>query len=422
MYQQFPTKPGVYYFKDVAGEIIYIGKALSLRHRVASYFNKNVKDPKTRQLVSQIKSASYILANSEFEALLLEAKLIKEHRPKYNVQLKDGKRYLYIAVSKEECPRIWPIRRVEIETNLLDWYGPFPSAGEVRMVLKTIRRIFPYRTGCKVMAGKPCLDYQINLCPGTCFKEVPEYSKTITLIRQILAGKTTRLIKILEKKMGRAAEELNFEEASRLKRQITALAYVTTGWRSVPTDTADPGLALTGLRKLLVKFQEIDPITMKRVEGYDISNLGKDIIVGSMAVFIDGRPEKGEYRKFKIRQTAGQNDIAGIKEVVGRRLGHREWLYPQLILIDGGKGQVGAAFEAIRSKNLAGQIALLGLAKKAETIIIPKITTETIKSWRSLKLARDKAELRLLQAVRDEAHRFARRYYMTLHARKIGKH
>jgi len=428
-YKTFPSKPGVYYFKNKTGQIIYIGKALSLRHRVANYFQKNIKDPKTKQLVSEIDKCEYLLADSEFDALLLEAKLIKEHRPKYNVLLKDDKRYLYIAISKENCPRIFVVRKVELEQNLLDWYGPFPSGGEARQVLKTIRHIFPYRTRCKVMSGKPCLDYQLNLCPGVCFKPVPEYKKIIFDIRQILSGKTNRLLKSLATNMQTAAKNLNFEEAQKLKRQLTALTNITQNWRHVPTDKIENSLAVANLRKILVKYQGIDPITVKKIEGYDISNLGKDIIVGGMVAFSDGVPDKAQYRKFKISLRINnkekrinlqkQNDPEGIKQIIFRRLNHPEWLYPQLILVDGGKGQVTAAQDALKMKKLSGQIALLGLAKRQETIVLPKIEDNQITKWKMLKLPKNSPALKLLQSIRDESHRFAQNYYKLLHRKKI---
>jgi excinuclease ABC subunit C len=426
----FPAKPGVYYFKDKTGKIIYIGKAISLKHRVASYFNKNDHSPKTRQMVSEIKSAKYIVANSEFEALLLEAKLVKEHRPKYNVMLKDDKRYLYIALSKETAPRIFLIRKPETESGLLDWYGPFPSAGNARQVLRTIRPIFPYRTRCKIMEGKPCIDFQIGLCPGTCFKNVPEYHNTIHNIRQILSGKTKILIRNLEKKMQHASDELNFEEAQKMKKQLISLVNVTQGWRTIPEDKIEGMQALEKIRKILVKFQGLDPIMIKRIEGYDVSNLGRDIIVSSMVVFIDGQADKAEYRKFKItfksKGVAGrknleeQNDPEGIKQTIIRRLSHPDWLYPQLILVDGGKPQVSAAFQALKTKRLAGQTALLGLAKKEDTIVLPVFNGDIIKSWKMIKMPRNSDELKLLQQIRDEAHRFAQNYYKLLHQKKLN--
>lgn len=427
-FKSFPSKPGIYYFKNKAGKIIYIGKALSLKHRVASYFQKTDHNRKTKIMVGQIFSADYILAESEFDALLLEAKLIKEHRPKYNILLKDDKRYLYIAISKEQCPRIFPVRKVELEQNLLDWFGPFPSGTEVRQVLKIIRKIFPYRTKCKVMCGKPCLDYQINLCPGTCFKPVADYKKTIHQIRQILAGKTNKLINNLQKKMTEASKNMQYEQAQKIKGQLSSLVYVTQGWRHIPMDRQENNFIGNKLRKILVRYQTIDPITINKIEGYDISNLGRDIIVGAMVSFTHGQPDKANYRKFKITLTTNdknrkinmlkQNDSLSIKHILLRRLRHSEWIYPQLILLDGGKGQVSAAFEAMQSKKLF-ETAILGLAKKKEEIVIPKIDKGNISGWKVLKLPTSSPTLKLLQQVRDEAHRFAQNYYKVLHKRKM---
>lgn len=453
-----PKKPGVYLFKDQKGRIIYIGKALSLKDRIKSYFRQLLADEKTRLLVSQIAGFDYQIVPSEFEALLLEAKLIKEYKPKYNSQLKDDKRHLYIGITKSP-PRIFPFRRPELEKDLLDWFGPFPSARSVRQVLRILRRIFPY-CSCRPPPKRQCLYFHINLCPGFENLSTKEYQADIQKIRRTLNGKTTFIIRNLEKKMNQAAKKLFFEKAQKYKQQVAYLKHVTQGWRPISEFEDTAPMALLKLRRLLVKYQGLSPTTLNKIEGYDVSNLGKDIIVGAMVAFVNGQPEKGLYRKFKIRlgsrpkhprngkleqnnktnpnyrtevklpwsrwenrqdkMTTASSDPASIEQIIFRRLNHPEWLYPQLILVDGGKPQVSAALEAIKEKDLAGQICILGLAKRKETIVVPKIKNQQIIGWKLLNYSPQNPALKLLQQIRDEAHRFAQKYYQHLHLKKSG--
>lgn len=432
--KNLPRQPGVYLFKNPKNQVLYIGKALSLKDRIKSYFSQTPTDPKTKILVSQIADLDYQIVPSEFEALLLEANLIKKYRPKYNLRLKDDKRYLYIGIAKSPY-RVFPTRRPELEKNLFDWFGPFPSAGSVNRVLKIFRRVLPY-CSCRKPSRRQCLYFHLNLCPGIENLSSEEYRQDINKIRRILGGKTSLLLKSLEKKMKEAAKKLEFEKAQKLKNQVQALQYVTQGWRTIPKDDLEPSIALIKLKRLLIRHQGIDPITINKIEGYDVSNLGRNIIVGSMAAFTNGHPEKSLYRKFKInldpktkdswshwevfqhKKTTVSSDPVSIHQIVRRRLNHPEWLYPQLILVDGGKAQVSAAFKAIKEKGLVNQICLLGLAKKKETIIIPRIKKGEIANWKLLNYSPRSSALQLLQQVRDESHRFAQRYYKHLHLKK----
>lgn len=412
--RQLPKKPGVYIFRNSNSQIIYIGKALSLKNRVGSYFQQKHKDPKTQELVQNIADLEFIVVNSEFEALLLEARLIKQHEPKYNIVQKDSKSYLYIVIGKEFPNRIFTARWGELDQNLLDWYGPFPSSTDARRILKTLRRIFPFRT-CKNLPKSPCLYLHLNLCPGVCVTK-NGYEKTVIHLRQILSGKINKLIKELEKEMKSTAKTLDFEKALVIKNRVDSLHRLTEGWRSVPKEKQESSRAILELRKILVKYQGTDPVALSKIEGYDVSNLGTDIIVGSLVSFIDGEPDTSLYRKFNLKYNQlGQDDPEGIKNILQRRLNHPEWIYPQLVLIDGGKTQVGAAFEALKEKGLLGQISLLGLTKEDEIIVIPRIEKERITKWKLLGLSRRSPELQLLQAVRDEAHRFAQKYYQRRH-------
>ena len=416
--KQLPKKPGVYLFRNSNSKIIYIGKALSLKNRVKSYFQNKHKDPKTQELVQNIADLEFIVVNSEFEALLLEARLIKQHEPKYNIIQKDSKSYLYIVIGKEFPNRIFTARWGELNQSLLDWYGPFPSSTDARRILKTLRRIFPFRT-CKNLPKSPCLYLHLNLCPGVCVTK-NDYEKTITHLRQILSGKTNKLIKELEKEMKSAAKALEFEKAWLIKNQVNSLHRLTEGWRSVPKEKQESSRAIFELRKILVKYQGTDPISLSKIEGYDVSNLGTDIIVGSLVSFIDGEPDSSLYRKFNLKYNQlGQDDPESIKNILRRRFNHSEWIYPQLVLIDGGKTQVSAAFGALKEKGLLGQISLLGLTKEDEVIVIPRIEKERITQWKLLRLSRRSPELQLLQAIRDEAHRFAQKYYQRRHRQNL---
>lgn len=425
--QQIPNKPGIYYFKNKKGKIIYIGKALSLKPRVKSYFSQKSAsgrtgiDEKTKQLISQISSLDYLVVNSEIEALLLEAKLIKEHQPQYNIQHKDGKRYLYIAILLSPFPRLNIVRRIDLNDKINAWYGPFPSGSAAKQVLKIIRRIFPF-CSCKTPPKRQCFYAHLGLCPGIENLNSPEYKKNITRIKKFLNGQSKTLIKSLEIEMRKKAKAEKFEEAKLLRDKIQAIAYITQSWTRVPAEDENHLLALKELRKLIIKHQRIDPITLTKIEGYDVSNLGKDIIVGSMIAFINGIPKKSLYRKFNIKIfQKTQNDTAAIMQIIERRLKHQEWLYPQLILVDGGKPQVSAAFTAIKEKELTDHIAILGLAKKLELIISPRIQNGKLKGFRTIKLKKSSEVLKLLQQVRDESHRFAQRYYKALHQKQTLK-
>jgi len=421
---ELPKKPGVYIFRNSAGKIIYIGKALVLKNRVGSYFKQKHTDPKTIELVTNIADWEFIVVNSEFEALLLEAHLIKQHAPKYNIVQKDSKSYLYIVIGKEYPNRIFTARWTELSElseNILDWYGPFPSSTDARQILKFVRRIFPFRS-CKKLPKSPCLYKDLKLCPGVCILSDSTYSKTIRNIKLVLSGKIINLVSLLTKEMKEFSKNFNYEEAQMVKRQIEALQSLTSGWRTVPKEKQDFAKIIFTLRKLIVKYQGFDPTFINKIEGYDVSNLGKTVIVGSMVAFVNGEPEKDSYRKFNMEYNlAGPDDPEGIKKLIERRFKHSEWVFPQVILVDGGKTQIGAAFEAIKNAGQVGKISLLGLTKEFETIIIPKIKQEKIVGWQTIRLARRSPELQLLQAIRDEAHRFAQKYYQKLHQKFLLK-
>jgi len=419
LYQNLPNQPGVYLFKDSSRQVLYVGKALNLKKRVRNYFDTQPKEERIKKLLTEAKKIDFYQVEGEIEALLLEARLIKQFKPKYNVRLKDDKRYLYVGITKEKYPQIKLLRQPECESSLLAWYGPFPSSSSLKEILRLLRRIFPYRS-CRKLTSKSCLYHHLNLCPGMCLTEVKSYQKTIKKMMMFLEGQITPLMKKLQKEMKKAADSQKYEEAGRIKKQIELIENLFHH-HGQGGDEGKTQKQADELRKLLVKYSGIEPSRIERLEAYDVANLGENLIVGAMVVFVNGEPDKSQYRQFNLKgptyakASAGKGDPGGIKQILVRRLTHQEWLYPQAILVDGGKTQVNAAFEAVREKNLAKQIPVLGLAKKEEKIFIPKVSKETIVAWKIVPYQSSSLVHQLLQQARDEAHRFAQRYYKKLY-------
>lgn len=412
MYQSLPTSPGVYIFKDKQDKIIYVGKAINLKKRVSQYFLRDdALGPKTQTLVSQIAKIDYQTVGSEIEALILESSLIKKYKPKYNSKLTDDRSYIYICITKEKCPIIFSTHRSKIPENCFI-YGPFPSGTSVRLLLKTIRRIFPFYTR-KIHSKSPCLYCHLNLCPGV-NPDLKTYRRNISKIKKILSGNIRNLAADLKKEMKKFSDSQNFESAMQIRDQINSLNYVVSGWQNLnnlfekvdlPED--ESSRAVDELKTLLKPyFPKISSIN--RIECFDISNLGSRYFVGSMSVFENGFLNKSEYRKFKIYSKVTPDDQFMIKEVVYRRLKHSEWQYPEIIMVDGGKPQVSAAtnaFNLSENKNSIPNIILIGLAKKEETIIF-----KNANNWVEVNLPKNSDALKLLQNLRDEAHRFANKY------------
>ncbi|HNP89006.1 MAG: UvrABC system protein C [Microgenomates group bacterium ADurb.Bin219] len=411
IYQNLPQSPGVYLFKDKKQKVIYIGKAINLRNRVKNHFTDKNDDLRHKNLISLVEKIDFQTVSWEFEALLLEARLIKQYKPKFNILLKDDTRYLYVGITKDKFPQIKLVRQPEKDENLSDWFGPFPSSYGLKEVLRFVRRIFPYRS-CENLPKKPCLYSHLKLCSAPCINQVESYPQTIRKIKMLLNGEVKPLISLLTKQMNLSSQKQKFEEAQGYKKQIEMIQNLLTK-RPKSAEEERFVKQLEQLKNILIRYQNFDPFIIHRLEAYDISNLGKEIIVGSMVAFIDGEPDTSQYRKFRISNQF-QDDFGAIKQVILRRLGHQEWVYPQVILVDGGKGQISAAFEAIKEKNLAGKVGLLGLTKELETIVIPEIKIDKITGWKKLNLSINSPALQLLQHSRDEAHRFAQRYYKIL--------
>ena len=418
--RSLPETPGVYLMKNASGELLYVGKAGNLRRRVESYFNRP-HDSRIQKLVSEIKRIDYLQTDTAIEALILEAELIKRHQPPFNVREKDDTSFLYIEIAnlddvgkKLAFPCVSLVRGKDAPRGKR--YGPFTASSQAREALRIIRRIFPFSThsnfreqtvgtpppppllrgegeGGVIRGKRPCFDYQIGLCPGTCIGAISrsEYQKNIRHIVLFLEGKKARVIKNLEREMKSASRALDFEKAERLKRQLFALQHIQ--------DIA----LINEPDALLAKPYALNPTY--RIEGYDISNISGDSAVGSMVVFVNGKPDKNEYRKFRIKTVEGSNDVAMLREVLSRRF-QNAWRLPQLILVDGGLPQARAAARTV--KLFRHRIPVVGLAKGPErkrNDVIGAIPKET--------------DPRTLIRVRDEAHRFAVSYHKKLRGAKF---
>ena len=407
-----PTGSGVYLFKDAAGSVIYAGKAVNIRKRVESYFRANTASLKTDLLVSHIARIETIPTASEAQALILEASLIKQYQPKYNVELKDGKTYPFIQMTKEEFPLVSVVRfnaRKHKDVNA-ELYGPYVNPTLIREALQIIRKIFPFRT-CEPFADKLCLYYDLGLCQGPCEGKIgkEDYQRNIHSVRLILDGKKDDLYRSLRLEMERLSRCRDFEGAGRLRDQIRAIGALYSGTGDINYfKEAEQLQRAIGLRAAPV-----------RIECFDVSNIMGNQSVGSMVSFLNGKPDKNNYRRFRIKTVKGIDDFQMIAEIVKRRYARLQkegTSFPDLIVIDGGKGQLGAAVKELKKLNLS--LPVISLAKQEEEIFVPGKRD-------SLKLAHDSLGLKLLMRVRDEAHRFGLKYHTLLRSKKflaIAKH
>jgi excinuclease ABC subunit C len=536
--QSLPQKPGVYLMKSKKEEIIYIGKASSLRNRVHSYFQSSVPfSPRLNTLKRKIADFNYIVTDSEVEALILEANLIKQHKPRYNVNLKDDKKYPYIAISKEAYPRIYVTRKLKDDGT--GYFGPYTDVKAMRRTLKTLHRIIPMRSCHWDLPGhhppRACLNFQIGHCTGPCqgLISIQDYARLVGEARLFLKGRSDELVKALEEKMEEASRKLKFEIAAQFRDRLADLQSVlvrqkvftlkkedrdiisiarehndaigvvmevrggklldrkhhhlhgvagfskeemlsafvrqfyldavtvppeihlplqiedesaTTAWLSqkrggkvrlcVPqrgNKTKLVNMVTKNAELLLTEWQLKRERTLphsvaalqkdlrlsvlpRRIEAVDISNIGGTDAVGSLVYFQDGRPKKSEYRRFKIKTVNEQDDFAMVKEVVQRRfrgLKEQSQPLPDLLVVDGGKGQLSSAVAALGELEISDQ-PVIGLAKKLEEVFLPGLSDPQ-------NISKTSASLKLLQAVRDEAHRFAVSYHRKLRGKKISR-
>ncbi|MGV3485027.1 MAG: excinuclease ABC subunit UvrC [Planctomycetaceae bacterium] len=415
----FPTTPGVYLMKDRSVRVIYVGKAKNLRRRAGRYFLKAAsEDLRTADWIADIADIDYVTCESEVDALLTEARLIKDIQPKNNRDLKDDKSFPYLMIStREDFPRVEITR--EPRQKGVKLYGPFTSAGALRGAIQVLQRIFKFRTCSldivendqKWQWFRPCLLANIQQCTAPCNLRISkaEYRRDIRRLITFLEGGSTKLLRDMRAEMMEASKALQFEKAAKLRDEIQMLERIDERG-DLETNAQpevfyiDPKKGLTGLRKVLGLAE-----TPRVIEGVDIAHLGGGETVASLVQFIDGLPFKPGYRRFRIRDVKGIDDFRSIYEVVSRRfrkLADNQETFPDILLIDGGKGQLNAALAAFRDQEITPP-TLISLAKREEEIFRPGESD-------SIKLSRNSFALRLLQYVRDESHRFAQHYHHLL--------
>lgn len=422
-----PESPGVYLMKDHRGVVLYVGKALRLPDRVSSYFVPSADLGYQKQpMLEEVHDVEVLLCETEWEALLTENRLIKDIKPRYNARLTDDKTFPYLIVTRnEDYPRVFISRNPSDPAHKGSRvFGPFVSAGALREAVQVLQRVFRFRTcSLDITAGddknrsfRPCLLYNINQCTAPCAEKisVTAYGADIERFVQFLGTRRTVMLRRMREEMEEAAKDLKFERAAVLRDQITAIekldhrASRSDGWQpETESFIQDPAAGLESLRKTLGLEEPI-----RCIEGIDIAHLQGGQTVGSKVCFIDGRPFKSEYRRYRIT-SARNDDYTSIREVVSRRYreaGEGHELYPDVILIDGGLGQLHAAQEVFATLSIRPPM-VISLAKKEE-LIYTQARSEPI------RLGRENAGLRLLQAVRDEAHRFAQHYHHLLRRKR----
>lgn len=417
--RNFPQTPGVYLFKDAAGRVIYIGKAKNLRSRAGSYFLKAAaEDKRTRNWIGEVADADFLDAESEVDALMLESRLIKDIQPPHNKALKDGKSFPYLEITtREDFPRVEVTREPKPRGTKL--YGPFLSSGSLRGAMQVLQRVFKFRTcSLDIDEGderwrwfRPCLLASIDQCTAPCNMRISkeDYRKDIQRLRMFMEGKKTKLLKQLRNEMQEAAAAREFEKAAQLRDELHMLETLDERGE-IDTHAqpevfyVDPKKGLNGLKTIL----KMDK-TPRTIEGVDIAHLGGGETVASLVQFIDGLPSKPGYRRYKIREVKGVDDFRSIHEVVLRRfkrLDEEGQAFPDILLIDGGKGQLSAAYGAFRELDITPPLTI-SLAKREEEIFLHG-------QKEPLRVSRHAFALRLLQYVRDEAHRFAQHYHHIL--------
>ena len=513
--KEIPENPGCYLYKNDKGKIIYIGKAKNLKKRVSSYFTKSDSNEKTKQLVKNISSMDYFITDSEVEALILENNLIKKFKPKYNIDLKDSKRYAYIKITDEEYPRIQLARKREGKGK---YYGPFVSGASREYIMQALIKIFGIRT-CNKMPKRECLRYSIGICSAPCTKKISktEYLERVNAAELVLKGKTKQLVKTLYAKMKENASIQNYEKSLEIKNQIEATKYLSEKQKmerkkdydediinfieqkgkvslllfnsrkgmlenkqefefesnhefleefliqyysenEIPRKVIVPKTVDENISKYLekVKGKKVEVIVPKTgaskellelvlknleiqifgdqdkleelmkklklnelprvIECFDISHLSGTATVASMVQFRNAKPDKSNYRRFKIRTVGGIDDFASMKEVIKRRyskLKFEKLPMPNLVVVDGGKGQLSATIKALEELKL--KLVVISLAKREEEVFVPGRSTPIVLDKRG-------KALKLLINLRDEAHRFAITYNRLLRKRSlVGK-
>ncbi|HOD80350.1 MAG: UvrABC system protein C [Planctomycetes bacterium ADurb.Bin126] len=424
---ELPLAPGVYLFKDDHGVVLYVGKAKNLRSRVASYFQPSAdllasRGPTIQRMVEDLVcDVDVLTCDSEVDALLHENRLIKDIQPRFNDRLKDDKSFPYLQITTgEDFPRV-EITRMPLQQGA-KLYGPFVSPTDLRSALPLLQRVFQFRT-CKLDIAddddsrrhyRPCILHNIKQCSAPCAAMISKdaYAGQIRHFRQFLESKASLVRKELTGRMKQAAERMDYELAAALRDQLKALEGLQK--RGLVSEHVQPEVFYVDPAEGLARLGELlkAPMPIRTIEGIDIAHLGGQETCGSMVCFIDGKPFKSGYRRYKIKTVSGGDDFAAMREVVWRRYkyaGMNEELFPDVILIDGGKGQLSAACGAFDELAFRPP-RLISLAKREEEVFIHGHD-------QPLRLPRRDPALRLLQSVRDEAHRFAQNYHHVLRRR-----
>jgi excinuclease ABC subunit C len=427
--RELPNKPGVYLMRDKLGRVIYVGKARSLRKRVSQYFHPSRRyawDPKTRALIESIADVETFVVKSEPEALLLEGKLIKEYKPRYNAMFKDDKRFLMVKVNPNEPYPRFKFARLK-KNDGARYFGPFAHAGSVRLAMQWIRKKYGVLVQGTGAPKEKDLKYSTYLVPVP-LKDMPreEYLRRVELACDFLEGRNKEAVGQLEREMQQAAKEMQFEKAAQLRDVINSLREIgrVARERKFVRDfqpKIEPQAEMEELRRVLNL-----PTLPQHVEGFDISNISGTLSVASTVCFLEGRPHKEHYRHYQIKTVEGSDDFASMAEVVGRRYAParrsataREGArvraegggLPDLVMVDGGKGQLMAALRALWKLEIR-DLPVVGLAKQMEEIHVPDQTLP-------IRLPRNSPALHLIQRLRDEAHRFANAYHQKLRKRRV---
>ena len=424
---QFPKAPGVYLMKDTRGRVLYVGKAKDLRSRVSSYFQPSAnllatRGPEIVRMIEQTVDIDFVECETEVDALLRENRLIKDIQPPHNERLRDDKSFPYLMiVTRDDFPGVYVTR--EPEDRGVKLYGPFVSAGGLRDALNAMQKAFRFRTCTleiqeddpKRQYFRPCLLHAINQCTAPCADRISrdEYRKDIDRLKAFLASKRSVVLRQMKKDMEAAAAELRFEDAARVRDRIRALE--TLSFSGDPDNDVQPEVFYADPKKglaALARALDMDE-PPRSIEGIDIAHLQGQETVGGLVCFIDGLPFKNGYRRYRIREVEGVDDYAAIQEVIRRRYqhaAHSEELYPDVILIDGGLGQLHSAMDAFSGMDVKPPM-VISLAKREEEVYVQARSAP-------LKLSRTNPALKLLQSVRDESHRFGQHYHHILRAKR----
>jgi excinuclease ABC subunit C len=422
----FPTGPGLYFMKDSRGTVLYIGKAKNLRSRAASYFQPSAdiessRGPRITEMLKKIEEVDFVETKNEVDAVLQEARLIKDVRPPYNADLTDDKTFPYLEITvRDQFPGVYITRKPKAKSRL---FGPFANVGDLRGAMVVLQKIFKFRT-CRLEISafddkrrffRPCILYGIKQCTAPCADRISktDYKKTINDLIKFLNSKRTTVLKQLQRQMDETAKALDYEKAAIYRDRIRLIENLDK--RGSVSEDVQPEVFAVEPTDALVKLQKIldSSSPVRIIEGFDIAHIAGAETVGSLVRFIDGRPFKAGYRRYKIKTVSGIDDYACLKEVLVRRFRHAaagEELWPDLVLIDGGIGQLHAAKDAFKELNVKSP-KLVALAKKEEIIYIAG-------KDEPLKLPATNPAKKLLQYVRDEAHRFAQHYHHILRRKK----